>query len=198
MVQNLQRARPTPGDHPRYAETHAHRAERDSPDPHTISTTTMRWLLRHEWAAPLGVLAVVMLLLARLDEQQRSDLRNARAAAESEAQHRASRVGGEISNVISARVGALSTAKLNLTQVSDSVSEHTFFAALDSATRDAIGLSAISLVGPNGELRRGSTALVGSGGLDLTSDSVVADPFQRAPQHGRVVPVDLDPLVAVA
>jgi PAS domain S-box-containing protein len=140
----------------------------------------MGWLLRHEWAAPLIVLALVFLLLLRLDQQQRRELESARARAQNVADRRASRLGDELGNTISARIGTLSSAKLNLTQVSDSISERTFFAALDSATRDVVGLNAISVVGQDGQLKLGRGAVIGTDGLRLETDSVVRNPYTRA------------------
>src|SRR5690606_22713945 len=90
------------------------------------------------------------------------------------------RFGDEIGNAISTRIGTLSSAKLTLTQVSDSISERTFFAALDSATRDIVGLNSISVVAQDGELRVGNGALIGSPGLNLQTDTVVRGPYQRA------------------
>ena len=81
------------------------------------------------------------------------------------ADRRASRLGDALGNTISARIGTLSSAKLNLTQVSDSISERTFFAALDSATRDVVGLNAISVVGQDGQLKLGRGAVIGTEGL---------------------------------
>jgi PAS domain S-box-containing protein len=147
----------------------------------------MRWLLQREWVAPLIVLGLVFALLLRLDEQQRTELTAARQDAAMSAREYAARLADAIGNAVSTRIGALRTASLQLTQVSDSISERTFFAALDSATRDLGGLTAISVVRASGDLRQGSGALVGrQRGLDLRTDSVVRNPYQRAIVMKRV------------
>jgi PAS domain S-box-containing protein len=151
----------------------------------------MSWLLRREWVAPLLVLAVVFALLIRLDQQQRAELESARRDAALGAERNASQLADQIGNALSERIGALRSAKLRLTQVRDSISEKTFFAALDSATRDLTGLNAISVVQPDLDIQRGSGALVGRPGLDLTVDTVVRNPFQLAllTKHTAATPV---------
>jgi PAS domain S-box-containing protein len=146
----------------------------------------MSWLLRREWVAPAAVLALVLLLLVRLDQQQSGDLEAARREASSDAERQASALADEIGNVVSSRIGALRTAKLNLTQVQDSVSERTFFAALDSATQDLTGLNAISVIRADGDVQSSSGALVGGPGLDVGADSVVRNPHLRAIRGMRV------------
>jgi PAS domain S-box-containing protein len=140
----------------------------------------MNWLLRREWVAPLAVLALVFALLVRLDQQQRAELHSARKDVALEAERRASDLSDVIGNTVSARIGALRTAKLQLTQVSDSISERTFFMALDSVTRDLTGLTAISVVRPDGTIQLGSGGQIGSRGVDLGRDTVVSAPYLRA------------------
>jgi PAS domain S-box-containing protein len=140
----------------------------------------MSWLLKREWVAPLVVIVLMFALLLRLDQEQRNDLTNRQREAAAGAERRASRLADEIGNAVSTRIGALKTAKLQLTQVSDSISERTFFAALDSATRDLGGLNSISVIRSNGEVQQGSAALFGRPGLDVTTDTVVRNPYLRA------------------
>ena len=147
---------------------------------HPRNRTLLSWLLQREWVAPVLVLALVYALLVRLDQQQRNEMTASKREAANEAQGHAARLAGAIGNEVSERIGALKTAKLQLTQVRDSISEQTFFAAVDSATRDLAGLNAISVVRTSGDLRRASGALVGRPGLDLQKDSVVRNPYQRA------------------
>jgi len=140
----------------------------------------MSWLLRREWAAPLAVLVLVFALLLRLDQQQRAELRSERRDVALEAQRRAAELSTVISGTVNSRIGALRTAKLQLTQVSDSISEETFFMALDSVTRDLTGLSAISVVRPDGTIQRGNGGWIGRRGVNLEVDTVVMAPFRRA------------------
>jgi PAS domain S-box-containing protein len=140
----------------------------------------MSWLLRREWVAPLAVLVLVFALLLRLDRQQRAELDSARRDVELLAERQAADFATVISSTVSARIGALRTAKLQLTQVSDSISEQTFFMALDSVTRDLTGLSAISVVRPDGTIQRGNGGWIGKAGVTLDRDTVVMAPFRRA------------------
>ncbi|HET8656084.1 MAG TPA: ATP-binding protein [Longimicrobiaceae bacterium] len=140
----------------------------------------LTWLLQREWVTSLLVLGFVVLVTVRLDHQQKRELQVARGEAASVAERGASRFSDAISTTVSSRIGTLKSAKLNLTQVSDSVSERTFFAALDSTTRDLTGLSAISVVRPNGNVHGGSGALIGRRGVNLTRDTVVRNPYLRA------------------
>jgi PAS domain S-box-containing protein len=140
----------------------------------------MSWLLRHNWAAPLIVLLLTFMLLLRLDDQQRGELRTAQREAAAAAERRAAGLADEIGNTVSSRVGALRAADVRFTQIGDSVSEAAFFAAIDSATRDLSGLSAISLVQPTGEVQQGAGAYLGRPGLDLQTDTVVRNPYMRS------------------
>jgi PAS domain S-box-containing protein len=140
----------------------------------------MSWLLRREWMAPLAVLVLVFALLLRLDQQQKAELESARRDVALEAGRRAADFATVISSTVSSRIGALRTAKLQLTQVSDSISERTFFMALDSVTRDLTGLTAISVVRPDGTIQRGNGGWIGTRGVDLARDTVVMAPLRRA------------------
>jgi PAS domain S-box-containing protein len=146
----------------------------------TERTPIVDWMLRHPWAAPAFILAIVVLLLMRLDEQQRSELDTARREAASEAERSAAALADEIGNTVSSRIGALRTAKIRFSQMRDSVSEAAFFAAVDSATRDLSGLGAISIVHPDGTIQAGSGALLSRQGVDLATDSTVRNPYLQA------------------
>jgi PAS domain S-box-containing protein len=130
--------------------------------------------------APLVVFGLVFALLMRLDREQTTNLVSARTEAASQAERVASRLADEVGNVVSSRIGTLQSAKLQLTQVSDSISERSFFAALDSITRDLTGLQAISVVQPDGTIQQGSGALIGRSGFDITRDTVVSNAYNRA------------------
>ncbi len=140
----------------------------------------MAWLLKYHWAAPAIVLVLAVALLVRLDDQQRGALRNAQREAAAEAELRASSLADDIGNVVSSRIGALSTVKIQFTQVRDSISEASFFAAVDSATRDMSGLTAVSLVFPGGEIQSGNGAFLGRPGIDIATESSVRNPYARA------------------
>src|SRR5690606_12490416 len=58
--------------------------------------------------------------------------------------------------------------------------ERTFFAAVDSATRDMAGLNAISVITAGGEIRQGNGAMIGRRGLEVATDTVVRNPYLRA------------------
>jgi PAS domain S-box-containing protein len=139
----------------------------------------LRWLLQREWLAPLVVLGLVVGLLFRLDHQQSRELESERRELSAQAERRAARLADVLGNTVSVRVGSLRSAQLQLTQVSDSISEHTFFAVLDSITRDLSGLTAISLIRPDGSLHQGGGAMLGRPGLEL-EDTVIRAPYQRA------------------
>ncbi len=144
-------------------------------------TGILDWILRREWLAPLLVLVLMFGLLFVLDRQQRREMQGVQREASAQAELRAARIADEIGNTISSRVGALGTLKLRLTSVSDSISEETFFAAVDSATKDLAGLNAMSVIRPaTGEIQQGPGALIGRQGLSLETDSVVRNPYVRA------------------
>ncbi|MEX2570315.1 MAG: ATP-binding protein [Gemmatimonadota bacterium] len=140
----------------------------------------MSWLLRHSWVAPLVVIVLMFALLMRLDEQQRQELETARRDAAAEAERGASNLADEIGNTVSSRVGALRTAKVRFSEVTDSISEAAYFAAIDSATRDMSGLAAISLAQSVTEIQQGSGAYLGRIGLELSADTVVRNPYLRS------------------
>jgi PAS domain S-box-containing protein len=140
----------------------------------------MTWLLRRAWVAPISVLVVAFALLLRLDQQQREGLEAKRNDASAEAERRASELSDIIESTISSRMGVLRSAAVQFAQVHDSVAERSYLVALDSVTRRLPGLSAVSLAGRDGSIRQGSGGLVGSRGVELTRDSVVKGPFDRA------------------
>ena len=141
----------------------------------------VNWIYRREWAVPIVALLAVLALVVLFDYQQRRELQAERDRAEARAARRASVLAGEIENTVNNRVGALSAAKLQFTPVSDLVSERTFLASLDSATKHLVGLSAISVVHPGGKVLRGSGAAVG-GSDDVLRAPGAAEAYRRALQ----------------
>jgi PAS domain S-box-containing protein len=140
----------------------------------------LQQLLRREWLAPLVVLALVLVLLVRLDHQQRRELDAEQREAAAQAERRAARLADLLGNTVSVRIGSLKSAQLQLTRVSDPDSEIGFFAVLDSITRDLPGLTAMSVVRADGAIQQGSGAMIGRHGLDLGLDSIVRNPYLRA------------------
>lgn len=142
--------------------------------------TTMDWLLRHPYVVPLVVVALVFLLLIRLDGETKRDLETARKDAATLASRDASDFAEEISKAVSTRIGALQTARLGLEEVEDSASEVRFFAAVDSIARDLVGLSGIAVVRQDGTIQQGSGSVLGRAGLDLGRDTVLRNAYARA------------------
>ena len=140
----------------------------------------MSWLLRHSWVAPLAVFGLVMLVVFRLDVQQQQELEAARRDAALAAERQAGLVVNEIGSTIAIRLGALRTAGVRFMETPDSAPRAAFFAAVDSATRELTGLSAISLVRSDGIAEPGPASSFGRPGLTLQSDTIVRNPYLRA------------------
>jgi PAS domain S-box-containing protein len=138
------------------------------------------WFLRHSATAPVLVLALVFAILLRLDNHQEGEIDAARTAAAVAAERRASGLADELGNVVASRIGALRTATVRLPEALDSTSADGFFAAVDSATRDMSGLSAISVIRNDGSLRQGSGSYIGRRGLDIQVDTAARNPYVRA------------------
>lgn len=140
----------------------------------------LRALLKREWLAPLVVLGLVIMLLFRLDHQQRREIESERREAAAQAERQASRLADLLSSTVGVRLGSLRSARLQLTQVQDEETEATFFTVLDSIARDLPGLTAISLVQADGTLKPGSGASIGRRGVDLETDTVVRNAYLRS------------------
>ncbi|MGH7457843.1 MAG: ATP-binding protein [Longimicrobiaceae bacterium] len=147
---------------------------------------SLRRLMEREWLLPLLVLIATFLVLGLLDRQQAREAESMRQQAARQAERRASSLADAVGNTVSSRIGALRAAKVQFTQVSDSVSEQLFAAAVDSATSDLSGLTAISVIYPDGRIRRGGGANVGRFGADVRRDPVVRNPYRRALASGEV------------
>lgn len=143
-------------------------------------TPVMGWMLRHNLAAPAIVLAVVLMLLIRLDDQQRGRLDTMHREAAAEAEREAVALADEIGNIVASRVGALSVAKIRLAQVSNGISDPAFFAAVDSATMSLAGLTAMSVIDQAGNVENGTGAWLNRPPIMLQTDSVVRNPYMRA------------------
>jgi PAS domain S-box-containing protein len=140
----------------------------------------LRSLLRREWLLPLVVLGLVVVLLVRLDHQQKRELDSERREAAAQAERRATRLADLLGNAVSVRIGSLKSAQLQLTRVSDPDSERAFFAVLDSITRDLPGLTAMSVVQADGTIQQGSGAMIGRAGLDIETDTIVRNAYLRS------------------
>jgi PAS domain S-box-containing protein len=151
----------------------------------------MAWMLRHPWIVPFFVIAAVATLLVVLDDQQRAGLESARREAAATAERRGSAIADEIGNAVSSRIGALRTAKVRFAQVQEAIPEPEFLAAVDSATRDMSGLTAISFVHPDGVIQAGSGSYLGRVGADLVRDSAVANAYGRAVSGMRIASTGL-------
>lgn len=140
----------------------------------------MAWMLKHNFAAPAMVLGVVLMLLFRLDDQQRSQRDSLRREAASNAQREATALADEIGNIVASRVGALAVAKIRVEQVSDQISPSAFIAAVDSATMNLSGLTAISVIDSDQTIQSGVGAWFGRTPNELQTDTIVRNPYLRA------------------
>jgi hypothetical protein len=146
----------------------------------TPRTLLIERVLRHPWIAPLVVLGLVVVLLFRLDAQQRDALDSARRDAAANAERRGSALADEIGNAINERIGAL-----RATRIREAVADSTILAAVDSAARDISGVSAVSFIFADGTILRGSNALLGSAGADIGRGSILGDPYVRSQETQR-------------
>jgi len=110
-----------------------------------------RWVAQYGWVLP--VLAFVTLLAGTyfLDRQNSAALESARREAAAEAEREASSLAEELAAQVGSRIGALAAAKLQFTQVQDSLSRATFSAAVDSVIGRVSGLAAVRVLYPSGE-----------------------------------------------
>jgi PAS domain S-box-containing protein len=139
-----------------------------------------------EWVLPLLVMAITVFVLVAMDRQQSREAEALQREASAEAERMAASLADEIGNTLANRVGALNAAKLQFTEVRDSISEELFAAAVDSATQDLAGLTAISVVYPDGRIQRGSGAVIGRPGATLDREGTVAEAYRRALATGEI------------
>ena len=147
----------------------------------------------NRYADLLPVVAVLVVLssIYVVDRQIATSLATREREAQIASQNRGAALADEIGNAVSVRLGALSAAELQFTPVEDSVSERTFAAALDSVTRRHLGLSAISVVYPNGQVRRPTAGVLGLPGARVDQDTAVAEGYRRAVASGALAATGL-------
>ncbi|HJU65124.1 MAG TPA: ATP-binding protein [Gemmatimonadaceae bacterium] len=133
-----------------------------------------------QWVVPLVVVLGFIALVGFFDRLVVRELEARKREVQARAQTRAAALGDQIGNTVSNRIGAMRTAKLQFTPVHDSLSERAFLAAADSATKDLIGLSAISVIYADSTLVRGSGAALGGRGMSLFADSALVNAHRRA------------------
>ena len=95
-----------------------------------------------------------------LDRQNRGDLAQARARAATAAEQQAATLSEAISSAMARRIGALAAAKLQFTQVQDSLSQETFLQAVDTVIAGVPGLSAITVIQDGSRVAASSGALL--------------------------------------
>ena len=147
----------------------------------------MRWIVgKYGWILPLGAALMVLAGAFFLDQQTERELESAKREARALAERRAGNLTDAIGNTLSERIGALTAAKLQFTQLEDSVGTRTFMAAVDSVTARLAGLSAISILHPQtGRTVSGVGAAVGRRGVDPFQDSALVEPLRRATTTGQ-------------
>jgi PAS domain S-box-containing protein len=133
-----------------------------------------------DWLYPLLAVLVVLVIILVLDGQVRRELETRRREAATTAERDASVLGDRIGNTIATRIGALRAAKLRFGPVQDSISQRTFLAAADSATRDLVGLAAISVVYSDSVFLSGSGATIGDRRVSIAADTAVGNAYRRA------------------
>ncbi|HJR63064.1 MAG TPA: ATP-binding protein [Gemmatimonadaceae bacterium] len=133
-----------------------------------------------QWVIPLLMVLGFLGLVGFLDRLVVRELEAKKREVQARAQTRAGALGDQIGNTVSNRIGAMRTAKLQFTPVHDSLSERAFLAAADSATKDLVGLSAISVIYADSSVVRGSGAAIGGRGLSVFADSALVDAHRRA------------------
>ncbi|HUG41146.1 MAG TPA: ATP-binding protein [Longimicrobiales bacterium] len=122
--------------------------------------TLQRTLARWGWVLPLVAFALLIGTTLYLDRQNRADLQRAREDAGATADREAAALAEAISSAMAGRIGALAAAKLQFTQLEDSLSQNTFLAAVDSVIAGVPGLAAVTVISENGQTSASSGALL--------------------------------------
>lgn len=107
-------------------------------------------MVRWGWVLPLVALALLLGGTIYLDRQSRDQLESRRTEASAEAEREATALAEGISSQFASRIGALAAARVQFTQVEDSLAQETFVAAVDSVIGPLDGLSAVSILYPSG------------------------------------------------
>ncbi len=140
-----------------------------------------RWIVgKYGDLIPLLAFVAVVGGVYVYDREKSGEADAAKRERESIAERRASFLADRISNAVNVRLGAMSTGELTFTTVEDSVSRRTLAVAIDTITGRYPGLMAISAIYPNGYIRRGADALLGTEGMQPNTDTAVGNAFRRA------------------
>src|SRR5688572_1427421 len=130
-----------------------------------------RWITsKYGDLVPLAVFLTVMGFVYAIHRQQSERSAAAQGAATTAAESKAG------------LLSAMAAAELQFTPVEDEVSQRTFAAAVDTVTSKFTGLTGISAVYPNGHIRRGASAVLGTRGADPLQNPAIGAAFRRAQQ----------------
>lgn len=142
------------------------------------------WLARWGWVMPVLSLVVLLGVTWYLDRQNARELQAARRDAASAGQRAAATLAEEVAVQVSERIGALTAAKLQFTQVEDSISRATFAAAVDSVISGMPGLTGVSVLRPvpDQPLPEGT---IRSGRFDPFTAPGVPEAYARAVSTGQ-------------
>jgi PAS domain S-box-containing protein len=128
---------------------------------------------------PLGAFIFVVGIVFLFDRERAAHPHRELEAAQTVAERRAGVLADALGNEFSARLGALSTAKVTFLTVADDVSERTFMASLESVTDRTQGLVGISLIYPESErVVPAPGSLLGRGGA--LNDAALRNAYLRA------------------
>jgi PAS domain S-box-containing protein len=132
-----------------------------------------------DWLYPLLAVALVFIVVVLLDLYVRRELEASRRDASTAAERMASALGDQIGNTISVRIGAMRAARLRFSPSRDPLASAAFLAAADSATRELIGLAAISVVSADSVIVPGTGSVLREHPR-LLRDTVVQSAYRRA------------------
>jgi PAS domain S-box-containing protein len=128
---------------------------------------------------PIGAFLLVIGIVFLFDRERATHPEREVAAAQSAAERRASALADEVGNQLSARLGALTTAKVAFGTITDEASEEAFMASLDTLTARSAGLAGVSLIAPETE-RVQRVPGTGLGQRIMLSDTLVRHAYLRA------------------
>jgi PAS domain S-box-containing protein len=128
---------------------------------------------------PLGAFLLVVGIVFLFDRERSTHPERELSAAATAAERRASALADVVGNEVSARFGALATARVTFSNVVDEASERAFMTSLDSLSARSEGMLGISLIYPETErvVRAPGTGL---GQRVMLSDTVVRHAYLRA------------------
>ncbi len=149
------------------------------------TTSVQRVLARWGWILPLVAFLLLLGITFYLDRQNRRNMMGAREAAGAAAAGEAAILSEAISASVARRIGALAAAKLQFTQVEDSLSQQTFLAAVDSVISGFTGLSAVTVIRADGGMSASSGALLGRTWSDPLNIPAIAAAYGKARATGE-------------